>query len=836
MGYGLILTSVTAEISPEALCALVVNDLVCHLPVFDSTQQTPTAAVKRPARKTSTDEDDIETVAVQISLSKKNQRNNESIDGSSRCSSRVSVGRRPSKPPKDLSDYVTGDGIDSISSDIEIPSSDDEDVDDEDKPLSAKKKRKNGAELPELICLSDENDENFDQVVSAVSMGDADTDAFHLPRDCSVAISSQQFLRNFEAYIPKPQVVLTRVPVPQPQPDVSDQGGGKHMDDDVIELTDDSEEENRQPGSTNIMDKIKGLPATTVITHPKVNPKSVLMLKGSIVTAPAAVEVEEVTILSDSDSEDPSKSETQVQLEDGTLFQPDPTPPPPKEGVSPEAKDMWAINSAGTTFEVGVASAKPVPPQTPDSLPPHPAGNEHNNSLEELPEEILDLLAVEGVDLTAPTDISEPVQPLQQPPSSVTGGTMVPATAGATINSKNSKTFMCEICKPGKSFETEFKFNVHLTHFHFERQLSAKFNIPNLRNHTQAITCPICGEVFNNMLNFLINHFKTHGVIQAMYAEEVKKAVDDNCKVCGLFFPTVTALQNHMASKHPQPQDSQVQQPPPQSQPVVSQQERSLPTPASAAVDSREKGLIPPSDRVCRICNKSNLHDFKFHLTAVHFRGVKFDAALKLYYQTISGKTEAPTAKTNEMKRSLLDQLIKKGVENVSTNDSDVAQLEGYDPVSQKLKHPADGRCKLCKTSLPPGCEANSFAQHLYNRHFKSDYMKAVGNSGGNCLICQAHYRNTYELHVHYNFNHGLGLFLYAHALKEARAGQTSAPGPPNQQIEIRESGGVEEWVYVCTLCRKDTSKQVRLVPNIIISVYILFLYMLNESSYKKAQ
>ena len=41
-------------------------------------------------------------------------------------------------------------------------------VDDEDKPLAAKKKKRMGVEVPELICLSDENDENFDQASTIV--------------------------------------------------------------------------------------------------------------------------------------------------------------------------------------------------------------------------------------------------------------------------------------------------------------------------------------------------------------------------------------------------------------------------------------------------------------------------------------------------------------------------------------------------------------------------------------------------------------------------------------------------------------------------------------------
>ena len=57
-----------------------------------------------------------------------------SLDSPSRTSSRMSIDsvgrprRQPSKLPKDLRDFVMGDGIDdSISSDIEIPSSDNSD-------------------------------------------------------------------------------------------------------------------------------------------------------------------------------------------------------------------------------------------------------------------------------------------------------------------------------------------------------------------------------------------------------------------------------------------------------------------------------------------------------------------------------------------------------------------------------------------------------------------------------------------------------------------------------------------------------------------------------------
>ena len=71
-----------------------------------------------------------------------------------------------------------------------------------------------------------------------------------LPRPCSVRINTAQFARSFETFVVQPALVLT--PVQQPVVTSS-----KGEDDDVIELTDDSEEENRQPGSTNIISQVK---------------------------------------------------------------------------------------------------------------------------------------------------------------------------------------------------------------------------------------------------------------------------------------------------------------------------------------------------------------------------------------------------------------------------------------------------------------------------------------------------------------------------------------------------------------------------------------------------
>ena len=69
--------------------------------------------------------------------------------------------------------FVTGDCIDSISSDIEIPSSEEaSDVDDEDLPLAVKKKK--GAsqiEVPDLIELTSDDEDHEDDNLEAALAG-----------------------------------------------------------------------------------------------------------------------------------------------------------------------------------------------------------------------------------------------------------------------------------------------------------------------------------------------------------------------------------------------------------------------------------------------------------------------------------------------------------------------------------------------------------------------------------------------------------------------------------------------------------------------------------------
>merc|ERR1712029_252548 len=150
----------------EDVCASVIDDIISQLPVFDVSGRRPEQG-QGPK-----DPEEIDLLAVQISLTKNKgskklvdendlvQKNKkvevaEDVQLPSRSSSRMS-GRRPIKLPKDLknSGFVTGDCIDSISSDIEIPSSEGSDVDDEDRPLAMVKKKNKPVEVPELIELT----------------------------------------------------------------------------------------------------------------------------------------------------------------------------------------------------------------------------------------------------------------------------------------------------------------------------------------------------------------------------------------------------------------------------------------------------------------------------------------------------------------------------------------------------------------------------------------------------------------------------------------------------------------------------------------------------------
>merc|ERR1711974_419210 len=149
---------------------------------------------------------------------------NPSLDSPSRTSSRMSIDsvgrprRLASKLPKDLQkDFVTGDDI---SSDIEIPSSDnsDQEQDDEDRPLALKKKKKRLiADITELIQLSDSDegeaegeDDNFDDAVAA----NIDSDILTFKR-FDIRVDCSEFERGFLATLPLAKVRLIRIQTPK---------------------------------------------------------------------------------------------------------------------------------------------------------------------------------------------------------------------------------------------------------------------------------------------------------------------------------------------------------------------------------------------------------------------------------------------------------------------------------------------------------------------------------------------------------------------------------------------------------------------------------------------
>merc|ERR1712029_237731 len=89
-------------------------------------------------------------------------------------------------------------------------------------------------------------------------------------------------------------------------------------------------------------------------------------------------------------------------------------------------------------------------------------------------------------------------------------------------SNENNQSLVCEICSPNKKFTLDWKFDMHLTHYHFKNQLQRLFNIHDIFVNSQILTCPLCNQTLKTCMRFL-GHLKTHGVIQKMYKDEVEK-------------------------------------------------------------------------------------------------------------------------------------------------------------------------------------------------------------------------------------------------------------------------------------------------------------------------
>jgi len=67
-----------------------------------------------------------------------------------------------------------------------------------------------------------------------------------------------------------------------------------------------------------------------------------------------------------------------------------------------------------------------------------------------------------------------------------------------------------------------YKFDMHLTHYHFKNQLQSQSNIHYIFVNSKILTCQLCNQTLKTCMRF-IGHLKTHGVIQNMYKDKVEK-------------------------------------------------------------------------------------------------------------------------------------------------------------------------------------------------------------------------------------------------------------------------------------------------------------------------
>ena len=414
---------------------------------------------------------------------------------------------------------------------------------------------------------------------------------------------------------------------------------------------------------------------------------------------------------------------------------------------------------------------------------------DNSKTLPDLQEQ--DLLEVLGVGdigdgaLDVPDDLSTNI--LSSPPPAIGTPLKHPPSTGSVDASKahqNNSTQpiedskVCKICKPHKTFSSS-KFLIHLAMFHFKTQLQSKFHPHcdfNSISETNIVRCTYCQKMFSNWLAFYL-HLEKHNVLQKMYEEAIGGSDGVQCKQCSLFFPTLEAVEKHASIKHTTTALN----------PSLDESNAPVRPNLPSHQSYQPKDVVPNTARPVNPAGNNALPPQR--------------------------PNNGATLGVIQRKTDLIAELIKrKG--NAPTSDPEVAQLEGYDPKTQKLEAPANGKCLLCKTIINGG--PKDFVYHLYLKHFKQMYMKH-SNSGGRCRVsgCFKEIRNFYDLHNHYNGigsgDHGIGLLLYAHELEKLRGGGQQVNGDlgPNilgqqQKISVLATGGVEEEVFVCPICRRD--------------------------------
>merc|ERR1712029_897291 len=102
----------------------------------------------------------------------------------------------------------------------------------------------------------------------------------------------------------------------------------------------------------------------------------------------------------------------------------------------------------------------------------------------------------------------------------------------AREDEENNQKIECKICSPNKKFSKQWKFDMHLTHYHFREELQNQFGLAEISNNAQVVTCPFCNQTFKACQRFF-RHLKTHGVIQKMYENEVQKAPPNSHSIMG---------------------------------------------------------------------------------------------------------------------------------------------------------------------------------------------------------------------------------------------------------------------------------------------------------------
>merc|ERR1719419_53397 len=72
---------------------------------------------------------------------------------------------------------------------------------------------------------------------------------------------------------------------------------------------------------------------------------------------------------------------------------------------------------------------------------------------------------------------------------------IAPSLRGANeegLTAEENQPMECKICSPKKKFLHQWKFDMHLTHYHFREKLQEIFGLADISVNAQTVTCPLC--------------------------------------------------------------------------------------------------------------------------------------------------------------------------------------------------------------------------------------------------------------------------------------------------------------------------------------------------------